>query len=30
MINYCRSSVRTRPKTTEAAIRPIKAPTLAI
>ncbi len=30
MINYYRSSVRTPPKKAEAAIRPIKAPTLVI
>jgi pimeloyl-ACP methyl ester carboxylesterase len=30
MINYYRSSVRTSPKRAEAALRPIKAPTLVI
>jgi epoxide hydrolase 4 len=30
MINYYRSSVRTPPKQAEAALRPIKAPTLVI
>jgi len=30
MINYYRSSVRTSPKKSEAALRPIKAPTLVI
>jgi len=30
MINYYRSSVRTPPKKAEAALRPIKAPTLVI
>jgi hypothetical protein len=30
MINYYRDSVRQSPKRTEAALRPIKAPTLVI